>query len=141
NASGVAALLALARHFAASPPEHTIVFAALDAEEGGLRGARAFLADPPPDANAIELTVNMDLVSRNERGELYAAGAHHHPSLRPHLERIAERAPVKLRLGHDSPDLGSDDWTSQSDHGVFHAAGIPFVYFGVEDHPDYHRPT
>ena len=25
--------------------------------------------------------------------------------------------------------------------GPFHAAGIPFVYFGVEDHPDYHRPT
>ena len=29
----------------------------------------------------------------------------------------------------------------QSDHGAFHAAGIPFVYFGVEDHPDYHKPT
>jgi hypothetical protein len=28
-----------------------------------------------------------------------------------------------------------------SDHGAFHAAGIPFLYFGVEDHPDYHRPT
>ena len=25
--------------------------------------------------------------------------------------------------------------------GAFHAAGIPFVYFGVEDHPDYHRPS
>jgi hypothetical protein len=24
---------------------------------------------------------------------------------------------------------------------VFHEAGIPFVYFGVEDHPDYHQPT
>ena len=29
----------------------------------------------------------------------------------------------------------------QSDQGVFHGIGIPFVYFGVEDHPDYHRPT
>ena len=34
-----------------------------------------------------------------------------------------------------------DDWTSSSDHGSFHEAGIPFVYFGVEDHRDYHRPT
>ncbi len=24
---------------------------------------------------------------------------------------------------------------------AFHAAHVPFVYFGVEDHPDYHRPT
>lgn len=141
NASGVAALLALARHLAASPPEHSVVLAALDAEEGGLRGARAFLADPPVAREAIELNVNLDMVGRNERGELYAAGTHHYPFLRPHLERVAARAPVSLRFGHDSPDLGSDDWTSQSDHGVFHAAGIPFVYFGVEDHPDYHRPT
>jgi hypothetical protein len=29
----------------------------------------------------------------------------------------------------------------QSDHGVFHQAGIPFLYFGVEDHADYHQPT
>jgi Zn-dependent M28 family amino/carboxypeptidase len=28
-----------------------------------------------------------------------------------------------------------------SDHGPFHAAGVPFVYFGVEDHPDYHRAS
>jgi hypothetical protein len=36
---------------------------------------------------------------------------------------------------------GVDDWTMQSDHGTFHKAGIPFLYFGVEDHADYHRPT
>ena len=29
----------------------------------------------------------------------------------------------------------------QSDHGVFHEVGVPFLYFGVEDHPDYHRPS
>jgi hypothetical protein len=34
-----------------------------------------------------------------------------------------------------------EDWTDQSDHKIFHDAGIPFVYFGVEDHADYHRPT
>ncbi|HVF46759.1 MAG TPA: M28 family peptidase, partial [Pyrinomonadaceae bacterium] len=36
---------------------------------------------------------------------------------------------------------GRDDWTMQSDHAAFHARGIPFIYFGVEDHPDYHKPT
>ena len=34
-----------------------------------------------------------------------------------------------------------EDWTLQSDHGVFHQAGIPFLYFGVEDHADYHQST
>jgi Zn-dependent M28 family amino/carboxypeptidase len=142
DASGTAALLALARHFARRPAEHSLIFAAFDAEEMGLQGARAFVAAPPVPREAIALDVNMDMVSRNSAGELYAAGAHHYPALRPVLEQVAAGAPVKLRLGHDAPGLPpGDDWTQSSDHGPFHASGIPFVYFGVEDHPDYHKPT
>ena len=49
---------------------------------------------------------------------------------------------MRLRFGHDRAGPTPDhDWTLQSDHGVFHRAGIPFVYFGVEDHEDYHRPS
>ena len=91
---------------------------------------------------AILLNVNMDMVSHSEKGELYAAGAAKYPQLRAPLERVAGRAPVRLLLGHDTPvPSPRDDWTSQSDQGAFHQAGIPFVYFGVEDHPDYHRPS
>ena len=46
NASGVAALLAVAARLSADTPEHSLVFAALDAEEYGLNGARAFLSRP-----------------------------------------------------------------------------------------------
>jgi Zn-dependent M28 family amino/carboxypeptidase len=145
NASGTAALLEIARHFVASPPRHTIVFAALDAEErgldGALAGARHLVANPVVDRDRIVLNINMDMVGRNDRGELYAAGTYHYPFLRPHLERVGASASITLRFGHDSPDLGANDWTLQSDHGAFHEAGIPFIYFGVEDHPDYHRPS
>ena len=142
NASGTAALLALAEDFARRPGRHSMLFVAFDAEEQGLRGARAFVADPPVPKDAIVLNVNMDMVSHSERGELYAAGAAKYPQLRAPLERVASRAPVKLILGHDTPEPSPrDDWTSQSDQGAFHQAGIPFVYFGVEDHPDYHRPS
>ena len=142
NASGTAALLTLAGYFRANPPAHSIVFAALDAEEMGLQGARAFVADPPIPLESVLLNVNMDMISRNERDELYAAGTHHYPFLRTYVERVAARAPLSLRMGHDRPDLPrGDDWTSASDHGAFHAQGVPFLYFGVEDHPDYHRPS
>ncbi len=87
------------------------------------------------------LNVNMDMISRNDKGELYAAGAFHYPHLRPALEAAQKKATVKLLLGHDDPATGRDNWTSQSDQAAFHAAKIPFVYFGVEDHPDYHKPT
>ncbi|HZI19740.1 MAG TPA: M20/M25/M40 family metallo-hydrolase [Pyrinomonadaceae bacterium] len=141
NASGTAVLLALAEHFARRPPRHTVVFAALDAEEQRLQGAEALVKRLTAEKRELALNVNMDMVSHSEKGELYAAGAHHTPALAPLLERLAKTAPVKLLLGHDRPEQGQDDWTSQSDHFHFHRAGVPFVYFGVEDHKDYHKPT
>jgi hypothetical protein len=42
-------------------------------------------------------------------------------------------------FGHDDPGQGDENWINQSDQGSFYAEGIPFIYFGVEDHPDYHR--
>lgn len=142
NASGTAGLLALADHFRANPPRHGIIFAALDGEEGGLRGARHFVANPPVPRDAIVLNINMDMVGRNDAGELYVAGTHHYPQLLPYIQRIIPTAEVTLIPGHDQPiPSRSDDWTMQSDHGAFHAERIPFLYFGVEDHPDYHRAT
>jgi Zn-dependent M28 family amino/carboxypeptidase len=142
NASGTATLIAIAEYFGARRPLHSIIFAAFDAEEMGLQGARAFVARPPVARGALAVDVNMDMVSRSDAGELYVAGTHHYPFLTPSVERVAARAPVKLLRGHDQPSLApGEDWTSSSDHGPFHEAGIPFVYFGVEDHKDYHKPT
>jgi len=140
NASGVSVLLALARQCRQSPWTHDALFVAFDAEEQGLQGARAFVAAPPIAKERLAININMDMVARGDKGELYAAGTHHRPALKPVLEPIAARAPIKLLFGHDSGG-GQEDWTSQSDHGAFHTAGIPFIYFGVEDHPDYHKPT
>jgi hypothetical protein len=144
NASGVAALLAIARYVHAHPLSHRVIFAAFDAEELGLEGAQAFLRTPPVPTGSIALNVNLDMVSRNDRNEIFAAGTFHTPSLKPIVEDVQQRSAVKILLGHDRPTTRAnkiDDWTLQSDHGAFHKAGIPFLYFGVEDHPDYHKPT
>ncbi|HLU90920.1 MAG TPA: M28 family peptidase [Cyclobacteriaceae bacterium] len=141
NASGTAGLLALAAYFSRNPPRHSLMFAALDAEEMGLQGARALLRDFPFPLEQILMNVNLDMISRSEKNELYAVGTRHYPHLKPTLERVARKAKIDLAFGHDEPGTGADDWTNASDHGPFHAEGIPFIYFGVEDHPDYHRPT
>ncbi len=142
NASGVAGLLAVAEAFKAASPKHTVVLVALDAEEGGLRGARAFLETPPVPAASIALNINFDMLAKNAKGELYASGGSPNPWVRARLEALVPTAPVSLKLGHDTgPDDSFDNWTYQSDHGVFARAGIPWVYFGVEDHPEYHKPT
>ena len=144
NASGIAALLAVARHVKAHPLRHPVLIVALDAEELGQQGAKAFLARPPRPIRELALNINLDMVSRNDRNEIFAAGTHHSPWLMPILDEVQRRARVKVSYGHDRPATGRgarDDWTMLSDHGAFHQAGIPFVYFGVEDHADYHAPS
>lgn len=142
NASGVAAVLALATELKQQPPQHDVIIALWDAEESGLLGARAFVANPPLPLARIAMNLNLDMVARGDKGELWLAGAGRHPVLKPWFDRLAKGAPVTLKLGHDtSAWKGSEDWTFSSDHGAFHAAGIPFAYFGVEDHPDVHKAT
>jgi Zn-dependent M28 family amino/carboxypeptidase len=142
NASGVAGLLAVAEAFKAKPPKHDVILAVVDAEESGLRGARAFVAAPPIPLETIALNINFDMISKNPKNELFAAGASAFPVLRPILERVAATAPVALKLGHDTDaDGAQNNWTSQSDHYAFVEKGVPWVYFGVEDHPEYHRPS
>lgn len=142
NASGTAALFAIGKYFSKHRPAHSIIFVAFDDEEGSGGGARKFVSEPPVDIRSIVLNVNLDMVSHNDRNELYAVGTHHYPFLKPYLEKVGARAPVKLLFGHDTPGLPrGQDWTGQSDHYAFHKLKIPFVYFGVEDHKDYHKPT
>ncbi|WP_353128070.1 M28 family peptidase [Parapedobacter pyrenivorans] len=139
NASGVSALLALAAYFSERTPAYTLIFVAFDAEEMGLRGANAFVNNPPIPLEHILLNINMDMVSRSDRNELYACGTYHYPHLSPFIN--TDNPVVTLKTGHDEPGSGHQDWTTQSDHAAFHRVGIPFIYFGVEDHPDYHTPN
>lgn len=139
NASGVAGLLQFAKYFSKNKPNNTLIFALFDAEEMGLQGAKAFVSNPPVPLEKIKLNINMDMISHNDKGELYAAGTFKYPQLKPYI--ISSNPNIKVLLGHDDPKLGHDDWTNQSDQGAFNAKNIPFIYFGVEDHKDYHKAT
>jgi len=140
NASGVAVLLAVAARLSATTPVHSVVFAALDAEESGLNGSKAFMSDPPVARDAIVMNVNLDMVARDEKNVLFATGTFQYPFLKGYLKDVA-RPPVVLRLGHDGTNAREDDWTKDSDHYPFHEAGIPFIYFGVEDEAQHHKAT
>jgi hypothetical protein len=141
NASGSACLLALARYFKQHPPKHSFIFASFDAEEKGLVGSRYFVAHLPVDSTKLLLNINMDMVSRNDKNEIYASGTYHYPFLKKYVDSIKPLTSVTVSYGHDNPSEGHNDWTNQSDHYPFHKAKIPYLYFGVEDHPDYHKPT
>lgn len=141
NASGTAALLAFAEYFSKNKPEHRLVFAFFDAEEMGLKGSAHFVKSIDLKSEKIVLNINMDMISRSEKNELYVCGLYFYPNLRKPLEQVVTPNNFKLLFGHDDPSTGPDDWTRQSDQLNFHMNNIPFLYFGVEDHEDYHKPT
>jgi hypothetical protein len=132
NASGTAALFA--KYFAAHPPANSLIFAAFDAEESGLRGSQAFVKQPPVDASHLVLNLNADMIGRAPDDRLFVVGTALHPFLRPHIEAVAARAPVKLLIGHE-------DWIRDSDHYSFIQAKIPALYIGVEDFGQHHKAT
>jgi len=143
NASGVATMLELAKRLKANPPEHSVLIVALDGEERSLLGAKHFVEAPPVPLSSISMNLNFDMTARADTdGKLWVTGTYQHPYFRPLLERIAPRGIVSLAFGKDTPeDKGADNWVEASDHAAFHRAGLPFLYFGVNYHSDYHRPS
>ena len=141
NASGTAAMLVLAEYFSKNRPQHGMLFVGLDAEEMGLQGAKALVNDFPYPLEQILLNVNMDMLSRSDAKEVYVSGTHYYPQFKSILEKLPGEAGTTLRFGHDIPGTGAEDWTRSSDHGAFFEKKVPHLYFGVEDHVDYHRPS
>ena len=111
-----------------------------------MRGARHLVEQPPLPLDSIVANVNLDMISRSEEGELWACGTRYHKPLRSVLTSVAkeraadDRERVALRFGHDGP-FSLHSWTRSSDHYPFHKQRIPFVYFGVRNHEDYHKPS
>jgi acetylornithine deacetylase/succinyl-diaminopimelate desuccinylase-like protein len=84
NASGVAALLAIASMLAVRPPARTVIFVAFAGEEFGLLGSAYYVKHPVvPMAQTLAM-VNLDMVGRlrNQRLIVYgAATAREFPAL------------------------------------------------------------
>lgn len=141
NASGTAALFTIASYFKDKPTHHNLIFAAVDAEEIGSLGAEYFLKNYKEKENIV-LNINLDMIAHSDYDpELFACGLYHYPNLRKPLKKIKSDK-IILLFGHDAPeDKDQSDWTFSSDHRVFHREKIPFIYFGVPDHKDYHRST
>jgi Zn-dependent M28 family amino/carboxypeptidase len=96
------------------------------------------------DLKRIRLMINLDMVSRSDTTTIVASGTAFDPTLKDLVTRAAAGRGVTVAFGHDRPVYvagGVEDWTQQSDQGPFHDAGVRTLYYGVEDHADYHEPT
>lgn len=134
NASGTAAVLALARAFAAAGgTPRTVVFAAFVGEELGLLGSAHYTKQPAWPLEKTVLMVNLDMVGRPRNGLLYVGGVDSGKGLREVVTEAARDLPLTVQMR-------GDPW-SASDHSSFYRAGRPVLFFFTGIHADYHRPS
>ncbi|MFO0911236.1 MAG: M20/M25/M40 family metallo-hydrolase [Isosphaeraceae bacterium] len=141
NASGVAMMLELARHYSEAPtkPRRSLIFVGFDLEEAGLFGSRFFVEHAPVSLNAIKLFLTADMIGRSLGGVckpyVFVMGSEHAPSLRKTIEKAGTGEPVKVGL------LGSDILLlARSDYGPFMSRKIPYLFFSTGENPLYHTP-
>ena len=143
NASGVTALLSLARMFSAMKadgkgPRKNLIFVAFDGKELDLYGSRRFVRTLDIPHSKITAMVNMDMLGtdlvppRRNREYLFAIGENTLPeSYRGYLSYLCTRTRYKLDL--DLTFYGSRNFYKMmydtSDQQPFARAGIPAVLF------------
>ncbi len=133
NASGTAALLAIAARIQANPPARTVVFIAFSGEELGLLGSDWYVKHPLYPLSATEAMLNLDMVGRLTSDKLIVYGtgtATEFPALLDSLNWYA-----KFDLRPQPEGYGPSDQTS------FYAAKVPVLHFFTDLHGDYHRST
>ena len=134
NASGVAALIDIARRLASGPrPPRTVVFVAFTGEEEGLLGSSFYTSHPSIPLERTRAMLNLDMVGRLGAGPLIVYGTETADEWRAMVDSAAAAEGVQVRGGGDG--FGASDQTS------FYARGLPVLHFFTNVHSDYHRPS
>ena len=111
NASGSAAVLELARRFAARPTRHSLLLVHFDAEEMGLIGSRAFVKSPPVPRAAMTMMLNRDMVGRRRARPIRVQAGAATRELRALVDSAATLARVKTIV---TMDAGRSDHASDA---------------------------
>ena len=133
NASGVAAVLAIAERLAAQPRARNVMLAFWSAEEIGLVGSAAFVATPPVPIESVAAYLNFDMVGRMQDNRLTVQAVGTSPEWRPALERANVAAGFDVTI--------QDDPYQPTDVQTFNGAGVPSLSFTTGAHADYHKPS
>jgi peptidase M28-like protein/PDZ domain-containing protein/PA domain-containing protein len=134
NASGTAAVLGLARAFAAAGgAPRTLVFVAFSGEEMGLLGSAHYVRHPALPLETTAAMVNLDMVGRLRNDTLYVGGVDSGSGLRRIVTAAAQGLDLTLQARGDP--------FAPSDHTSFYTAGRPVLFIFTGAHDDYHRPS
>ncbi len=124
NASGIAMLLAMARHYTKveNRPKYSMVFIAFGGEEIGLVGSRYYVQNPTVPLNKIRFLVNLDILGTGEDG-ITVVNATQHDREFKQLQKLNAQ-------GDYLSQVKSRGKAANSDHYWFSERGVPsfFIY-------------
>jgi hypothetical protein len=128
NASGIAAMLEVARAFASGPrPRRSILFLATTGEEKGLKGADYFANNPTVPAAAMVADINIDEIWMFAPTRDVLAIGGEHTTLGDAVARAGKAMNIEV-----SPDPFPEEVVFvRSDQYPFVRRGVPAVYVGA----------
>ncbi|HET9569188.1 MAG TPA: M28 family peptidase [Vicinamibacterales bacterium] len=134
NASGSAAVLAVAEAFARRPMRRrNLVIALWSAEEIGLIGSNTFVNAPPIPLNQVAAYFNFDMVGRMQDNKLAVQATGSSTTWASLIERANVAAGFNLNLQPDP--------YQPTDVATFNQASVPSLNFTTGAHLDYHKPS
>ena len=127
NATGIAAMLELARAYGKQPaPARSVVFLAVTAEEKGLLGSEYYASNPVYPLASTVAVINMDALSPHGPSRDFTISGSARLELLDQL--VAKAKNWKLAYSPDpKPEAG---YFFRSDHFPFAKRGVPAISFG-----------
>lgn len=135
NASGVAGLLELARHYVSIGKKAPVnfLFIAFGGEEMGLQGSKYYVAHPVQPLDQATFMLNMDMIGRYNPERGVGIGGYGSAAEWPEVFRDVQQEGI--RFFTDPAGKGA------SDHHNFYMKGVPVLFFHTGGHDDYHKPA
>src|SRR5690606_9909615 len=133
NASGVAAMLDVARRLKAQPPKRSVLFLAFTGEESGLLGSAFWTGNPTRPLESAIAMLNMDMVGRLGDGPLIVYGTGTAREWESVLDELGSA--VGVEMSYQPEGYGP------SDHTSFYTRDVPVLHFFTNTHEDYHKPS
>ncbi len=136
NASGTAAVMAVAKAFAASgkKPARSVVFMLFTAEERGLIGSDYYTKNPLFPLEKTVAMINLDMVGRNGNDTVFVIGQQYNPELAALVNEEISQSDLKK-------DEMPIDLYRSSDYYPFYKNGISAIGLTSGLHKDYHGVT
>lgn len=135
NASGVAMMLDLARHYAMpeNQPRYSMAFLAFAGEETGLHGSAFYVENPMFPLNSIGFLINLDMVGTGSEGITVVNG-------KTITKQFGQLAAINAENEYILTVTARGE-SCNSDHCPFYKEGVPavFIYSMGKEHREYHN--